>query len=96
MSLRSVIIAIVASLMISVADSATAESPDTANDYTRSHWYLGGGFGGAKDFLDNDVEKATLGLVDIESGWSSNVRLGRRQSGNFRGGIPMDNVDTLP
>ena len=68
------IIAIVVVLMLSVAGSATAEK---RNDYSRSHFYLGGGFGAATDFLDSDVEKA-IPFLDIETGWSANVRLGYR------------------
>ena len=58
------IIAMVALLTLSVAGSAMA---DQGNDYSRSHWYIGGGFGGATDFLDSDVEKAIPGL-DIKTG----------------------------
>lgn len=93
MSLRIGTIAIVASFLLCAATVATADGP--APDYSRPHLYIGGGFGGASDFLESNVE-ALNPLLDVKTGWSANVRVGYRAfswfaiEGMYEGAYELD------
>lgn len=53
-------------------------SPSWADDFDRRGWFVGAGGGVAADFLSTFVKNQTMGLVDIGSTGSANVRGGYR------------------
>ena len=74
------IVAPIAALLI--ATTGWAEPPQKA-DYGRPGWYVGVGAGGAWDFLEDAIDEATTGVVDLNGTGSFNARGGYRVTSWF-------------
>ena len=80
--LRSVLVAVVVLGAFVISAPVMAEKSSKKN-FNQPGPYVAVGFGASFDFLEDLIEEQFPGVVDIESGWSANVRGGYRVASWF-------------